>query len=197
MIPEEPRQFMTVEKAFILKESMDAIDELVRENERNQTWLDNFLPKNDMELLNLMILVVKQLCYAGFPILALEVQQSTIEKILYHNQTVKRKNLERKSEEEQILVNGLLEELMKWYTQIARHQEYDTVQDPAYCDYLHLQFYGKTLPDELTHNKHGYLMRVNQAQDIPIVTTKLRNIFSIDMYNYNPNSNAKVLMKVM
>ena len=29
MIPEEPRQFMTVEKAFILKESMDAIDELV------------------------------------------------------------------------------------------------------------------------------------------------------------------------
>ena len=74
MIPEEPRQFMTVEKAFILKESMDAIDELVRENERNQTWLDNFLPKNNMELLNWMILVVKQLCYAGFPILALEVQ---------------------------------------------------------------------------------------------------------------------------
>ena len=95
------------------------------------------------------------------------------------------------------MVNELLEELLKWYAQIARHQEYDTVQDPAYCDYLHLQFYGKTLPDELTHNKHGYLMRVNQAQDIPIVTTKLRNIFSIEKHNYNPNSNNKVLMKVM
>ena len=114
-----------------------------------------------MELLNWMILVVKQLCYAGFPILALEVQQSTIEKILYHNQTVKRKNSELKSEEEMSLVNGLLEELRKWYAQIARHQEHDIVQDPAYCSYVHLKFYGKTLPDELTHNNHGYLMRVN------------------------------------
>ena len=94
------------------------------------------------------------------------------------------------------LVNGLLEELRKWYAQIAMHQEYDTVQDPAYCSYVHLQFYGKTLPDELTHNKHGYLMRVNQAEDIQIVSTKLRNIFTTDKYNYNPNSD-KIKMNLM
>ena len=74
---------------------------------------------------------------------------------------VKRKNSELKSEEEMSLVNGLLEELRGWYAQIATHHELDMIQDPAYCSYVHLQFYGKTLPDELTHNKHGYLMRVN------------------------------------
>ena len=94
------------------------------------------------------------------------------------------------------LVNGLLEELRKWYAQIARHQEHDTVQDPAYCSYVHLQFYGKTLPDELTHNNHGYLMRVNFEQDIQVVSTKLRNIFTTEKYNYNQNNDKMELMKV-
>ena len=61
---------------------------------------------------------------------------------------------------------------------------------------MHLKFYGKTLPDELTHNNHGYLMRVNFKQDIQGVSTKLRNIFTTEMYNYDQNSNKMELMKV-
>ena len=59
MIPDEHRQFMTAEKAFVLKETIDAIEELVLQNQDNSDWLERFLPKNSKLIKTRMQLLVK------------------------------------------------------------------------------------------------------------------------------------------
>ena len=65
---------MTAEKAFVLKETIDAIEELVLQNQENSHWLEKFLPKNSKLIKTRMQLLVKQLGFAGFPFQAVEVQ---------------------------------------------------------------------------------------------------------------------------
>ena len=72
---------MTAEKAFILKETIDAIEALVQQNKDNSVWLQRFLPKNGKLIETRMELLVKQLSFAGFPFQAVEVLQNLIEKI--------------------------------------------------------------------------------------------------------------------
>ena len=59
MIPSEHRHFMTTEKAFMLKETIDAIEELVLQNQENSHWLEKFLPKNSKLIKTRMQLLVK------------------------------------------------------------------------------------------------------------------------------------------
>ena len=65
---------MTTEKAFVLKETIDAIEELVLQNQENSHWLEKFLPKNSKLIKTRMQLLVKKLGFAGFPFQAVEVQ---------------------------------------------------------------------------------------------------------------------------
>ena len=50
---------MTAEKAWILKETIDAIEELVEQNQDNQDWLESFLPKKSKRIKTTMELLVK------------------------------------------------------------------------------------------------------------------------------------------
>ena len=70
---------MTVEKAFILNETIDAIKKLVKNKQSNTVWLEKFLPKDREVIIKDMSDNVKQLGYAGFPIEASEVSLNTIE----------------------------------------------------------------------------------------------------------------------
>ena len=75
---------MTVEKAFILNETLEAIKKLVKLKQSNTVWLDKFLPRSDdrekmIILPNIMSQNVRQLGYAGFPIEASEFSLNTIE----------------------------------------------------------------------------------------------------------------------
>ena len=91
----------------------------------------------------------------------------------------------------------LLDELSKLYKQIATHKEdYQMVTDPGYCDYLHLQLYGKEFPNELTHHRKGFLLRVPYATDGPVIEGWLRKIFSLKKYTYDERNKAQ-MMKII
>ena len=85
---------MTTEKAFVLKETIDAIEELVLQNQENSHWLEKFLPKNSKLIKTRMQLLVKQLGFAGFPFQAVEVQQNQIEKIINNDKVFQEKDLQ-------------------------------------------------------------------------------------------------------
>ena len=73
---------MTAEKAFTLKETIDAIEVLISQNKDHPVWLQRFLPKDGKLIEMRMELLVKQLSYAGFPIQAVEVLKNLIVKIM-------------------------------------------------------------------------------------------------------------------
>ena len=52
IIPFEARTFMTVESAFIIHETIEAIDDIIDEKTklRDEIWLSNFLPQDESKL---------------------------------------------------------------------------------------------------------------------------------------------------
>ena len=147
-----------------------------------------------------MELLVKQLGFAGFPFQAVEVQQNQIEKIINNDKVFQETGVQVKQDahiEEQKEIEKLLDELSRLYKQIATHkEEEEMVKDPAYCDYLHLQFYGEEFPKELTHHRKGFLFRVNHLTDSKRIAVWLRKIFSLEKYKYVERKNAQ-LMKII
>ena len=135
---------MTVEKAFILNETIEAIKKLVKLKQSNTEWLDKFLPKNRERILVSMSENVNQLGYAGFPIEASEVSLNTIELIIHHDNIFKSSEILKDHEKEIERVEKMIDELEKWHNRLVLHSktEVEDVQDPGYCEYAHVQFYG-------------------------------------------------------
>ena len=132
-----------------------------------------------------MELLVNQLGLAGFPFQAVEVQQNQIEKIINNDKMFQETGVQAKQdqhEEEQKEIEKLLNELSKLYKQIATHSEDDVLKNPGYCDYAHVQFYGKQFHKELTHHKKGFLFRVENLTDPATISFFLRKIFSEEEY---------------
>jgi hypothetical protein len=76
MIPFEARSFMTVETAFLLKETIDAINYLIEQKTKvnDEIWLLNFKPSGDSEIVTRMTTLVDSLAYAGFPLDSIKMQ---------------------------------------------------------------------------------------------------------------------------
>ena len=76
MIPFEARSFMTVETAFLLKETIDAINNLIEQKTKinDDVWLQNFKPLADSEIVQRMTKLVDCLAYAGFPLDSIRMQ---------------------------------------------------------------------------------------------------------------------------
>lgn len=77
MIPFEARSFMTVETAFLLKETIDAINDLIEQKTKmnDQVWLLNFKPTEGSEIVERMTKLVDSLAFAGFPLDSIRMQQ--------------------------------------------------------------------------------------------------------------------------
>ena len=46
-----------------------------------------------------------------------------------------------------------------------------------YCEYFHIQFWGKHFSPELTYNSDGFIIRRKELLDIQTLTNELRELF--------------------
>ena len=123
-----------------------------------------------------MSLVVNKLGYAGFPLKGIDVQLQQIKSIIYHHQIAKHKEYEVETEKKRM--RNIYDQLRNWIAKVAMKKEIDRVEEPGYCSFAVIRFYGTHFPDELAKNTSGYVIRIMQDMDIPKLSDLLRKIFT-------------------
>ena len=57
-------------------------------------------------------------------------------------------------------------------------KEINRVEEPGYCSFAVIRFYGTHFPDELAKNTSGYVIRIMQDMDLVKLSDILRKIFT-------------------
>ena len=60
---------------------------------------------------------------------------------------------------------------------ITDHDENDIVNNPEYCSFFLIKFFGKELPLEMTHSKHGFIMRRRFKLEFTDLFPEIKAIF--------------------
>ena len=60
---------------------------------------------------------------------------------------------------------------------ITENNEINVVNNPEYCSYFEIKFYGKELPLEMTLSKNGFLMRRSFEFNFPDLFPEITSIF--------------------
>ena len=62
---------------------------------------------------------------------------------------------------------------------------------PNYCEYFHLQFWGRQFSPELTHSQNGFIIRRKKGSDIQQLTKEMRCIFKDCTFEKMSKQNKK------
>ena len=74
-------------------------------------------------------------------------------------------------------MNVMLQKVNKLSELVVNKTETYTVDSHLYCDYNHIQFFGKQFSPEFTHREGGFIMRRNHTDDFPKLSTELQSMF--------------------
>lgn len=74
-------------------------------------------------------------------------------------------------------------------------KEIDRVEEPGYCSFAVIRFYGTHFADELAKNTSGYVIRIKQDMDLVTLSDLLRKIFT-GKQKFTYGGRTKQLMKI-